>query len=190
LVSDIDILTDLSTTLYTQRPVGPLYCHVSPVSSPVYSLTWFDTSTCGDSALQGPTLPLCSETNARVIQVEAYALLFQATRDVSGLTVPRIQHSVWLVLRWNVLDMCKCALDSEVRLARCVRGSKVYGNLLSKDAGTRDEHLRLMCVLCVLYSILEAVACMLRGTHLFASSRRRRVVYAHLPHTARGDMVR
>lgn len=187
---DIDILTDLSTTLYIQHPVGSLYCYAFPVSIPVYSLTWFDTSTCGDSALQGQSLPLYSETNARVIPVEAYALLFQATRDVSGLTVARIRYSVWLVLRWSVVDMCKCARESEARLARCVRGSRVYSNLLSNDAGTRDEHLRLMCVLCVLYSILEAVACMIRGTHLFASSRRRRVVYAHLPHTARGDMFR
>lgn len=189
-MSDIDILTDLSTTLYTQRPVGSLYCYASSVSIPVYSLTWFDSSICGDSALQGQSLPLYSETNARVIPVEAYALLFQATRDVSGLTIPRNRYSVWLVLRWSVVDMCKCARESETRLARCVRGSRVYSDLLSKDAGTRDEHLRLMCVLRVLYSILENVACMIRGTHLFPSSKRRRVVYAHLPHVARGDMFR
>ena len=89
LVSNIDILTDLSTTLYTQHPVGPLYHHASPVLSPVYSLTWFDTSTSGDSALREQTLPLYSETNARVTPVEAYALLSQATRDMSGLIVPR-----------------------------------------------------------------------------------------------------
>ena len=76
MVSDIDILTDLSTNLYTQRPVGPLYYHASPVFIPVFSLTWFDTSTSGDSALRGQTLPLYSGTNARVTPVEAYALLF------------------------------------------------------------------------------------------------------------------
>lgn len=101
MVSDVDILTDPSTTLYTQRHVGPLYCRVSPEFIPVFSLTWFDTSTSGDSALRGQTLPLYSETNARVTPVGAYALIFQATRDVSSLIVPRMRYSAWVALRWN-----------------------------------------------------------------------------------------
>ena len=93
MVSDVDILADLSATLYTQRPARFVYYHASPFSSPVYSLTWFDTSTSGDSALRSQTLPLYSGTNARVTPVEAYALLFQATRDVSSLIVPRMRYS-------------------------------------------------------------------------------------------------
>ena len=78
MVSDVDILPDLATTLYTQCPASPVYYHASPVSIPVFSLTWFDTSTSGDSALRGQTLPLYSGTNARVTPVEAYALLFSS----------------------------------------------------------------------------------------------------------------
>jgi hypothetical protein len=80
------MLNDLSTTLYTQHP---LQYHASPFSTLVYSLTWFGTSTSGDSALQARTQVLYSEANARVIPTEAYALLFRATRDVSSLIVPR-----------------------------------------------------------------------------------------------------
>ena len=54
-----------------------------------YMVHYKPTGTCGVSALQVQTLVLYSEANARVIPLEAYALLFRATRDVSSLIVPR-----------------------------------------------------------------------------------------------------
>ena len=85
----------ISTCFTTFRPlyIHNILCTNTPLQSPgvytVYSLTWFDISTSGVSALQVRTLVLYSEANARVIPLEAYALLFRATRDMSSLIVPR-----------------------------------------------------------------------------------------------------
>jgi hypothetical protein len=102
-MSDGDILADLSTSLYTHRA---LYSHAYPLlrSASVYSLTWFDTSTSGDSALRARTLVLYSEANARVIPKEAYALLFSPLSN-AGRVWPdpfqELSYLAWLVLRWD-----------------------------------------------------------------------------------------
>lgn len=90
------------------------------------------TGTCGVSALQVQTLVLYSEANARVIPLEAYALLFRATRDVSSLIVPRNCHlSLVHTPMEIVVGMCKPALESDVRSASFIRGARVCSGDLS-----------------------------------------------------------
>lgn len=154
--------------IYTNILCNTIPLSLSPSSRLVYSLTWFDTSTSGDSALQGRTLVLYSEANARVIPTEAYALLFRATREVSSLIVPRSGLlSLGCTPMESSFGMCKSALESDVRYVMIVRTLEIWSGMSLKDAGTRGEwYVRLMCLLRTLYSILECVACMIWGTHL------------------------